>query len=373
MGLFFSPFYINRLCLPNRSVRSAVWEGLADDQGRVTDRFVRMMATLARNRLGLIITGHAYVDPQGQAGPWQLGADRDDLVGGLQRMTDAVHGQGGRICLQMAHAGGHAATRITGRSALGPSSFEGRSGGKCRTMSEDDIYAVQQAMGAAAGRARKAGFDAVQVHAAHGYLLSQFLSPVTNRRRDRYGGSLENRARMLCETLQVVRAAVGSDFPVLVKMNSEDFVPSGFQRVDLPEAAALVSEAGADAIELSGGTVTNPQETHCARKVRPGCPEEEVYYRQAARDLKASISLPLILVGGIRSYDVAESLLASESTDLIAFGRPLIAEPKLIARWHDGRRKTSACLSCNRCYVPLQAGQGLSCVMAAARHQRKPR
>jgi 2,4-dienoyl-CoA reductase-like NADH-dependent reductase (Old Yellow Enzyme family) len=288
-------------------------------------------------------------------------------------MTDAVHAAGGRICLQVAHAGGHAATRLTQREALGPSSFEGRFGGLCRAMSEDDIRSAVAAMATAARRARAAGFDAVQVHAAHGYLLSQFLSPATNQRRDRYGGSLENRFRMTGDVLRAVRQAVGPDFPVLVKINSEDFVPAGFQREDLPEAAVLLAGAGVDAVELSGGTIVNPPETHCARKVHPGGPEEEVYYRQAARAFKAAAGLPLILVGGIRSLAVAEDLIAEGTADLVAFGRPLIAEPELIQRWHDGEGGVSACLSCNRCYVPLQAGQGLSCVMAELRHQRKPR
>jgi 2,4-dienoyl-CoA reductase-like NADH-dependent reductase (Old Yellow Enzyme family) len=346
---------------------------MADHRGRITARLVDTMVHLARNRVGLIITGHAYVDPRGQAGPWQLGVYRDDLLEGLRWMTDAVHAAGGRICLQLAHAGGHAATRLTGHPALGPSPFEGRFGGKCGMMSGDDIQAVLAAMAAAARRARMAGFDAVQVHAAHGYLLSQFLSPATNYRRDRYGGSLENRSRMVCDTLRGVREVVGPDFPVLVKINSEDFVPAGFQRDDLPAVAALMAEAGADAVELSGGTVANPQETHCARKVHPAGPEEEVYYRPAARVFKTAVALPLILVGGIRSFAVAEALLAEGTADLIAFGRPLIADPELIRRWLSGARGVSACLSCNRCYVPLQAGQGVSCVVKNERHQRKPR
>jgi 2,4-dienoyl-CoA reductase-like NADH-dependent reductase (Old Yellow Enzyme family) len=331
------------------------------------------MVSLARRQVGLIITGHAYVARQGQAGPWQLGAYSDDLLEGLRAMTDAVHAAGGRICLQLAHAGGHAAIHLSGMPALGPSTFEGRSGGKCRAMSEEEIRKVTASMAAAARRARIAGFDAVQVHAAHGYLLSQFLSPATNRRPDRYGGSLGNRFRMVGDTLAAVRRAVGSDFPVLVKINSEDFVPEGFQRDELPEVAALLAGTGVDAVELSGGTVTNPHETHCARKVRPAGAQEEAYYREAAKDFKAAVDLPLVLVGGIRSLAVAEKLLESKTADLIAFGRPLIAEPALIQRWQDGDQRPSACQSCNRCYVPLLAGQGVSCVVAKERHLRTPR
>lgn len=373
MGGFFSPFTINGLTLQNRSVRSAVWEGMADDDGRVTRRLVDTMVRLARNRVGLIITGHTFVHPLGKAGPWQTGVCSDDMLPGLREMAAAVHDAGGRICLQLAHAGGHAATRLTHYQALGPSTFKGRFGDMCREMSAEDIQIVIDAMVGAARRAQTAGFDAVQIHAAHGYLLSQFLSPSTNHRRDNYGGSLANRARLVCDVIREVRRVVGTDFPILIKMNSEDFVEKGFQQEDMLQVATLVADAGADAVEMSGGTVVNPQETHCARKVHPACPEEEVYYRRAAQAFKAAVALPLILVGGIRSLAVAEQLIVDGTADLIAFGRPLISEPDLIRRWQTGNRNVSACISCNRCYVPLQAGQGVSCVVASERHQRRPR
>ena len=373
MSRFFTPFTVHGLTLPNRSVRSAVWEGMADDAGQVTPRLVDTMTALARNRVGLIITGHAYVHPAGQAGPWQLGVHRDGLIDGLAHMSAAVHDAGGRICLQLAHAGGHAATRLTGRPAAGPSVFEGRSGEACREMSPEDIATVIRAMADGARRARAAGFDAVQIHAAHGYLLSQFLSPATNRRRDRYGATLENRARLACEVVRSVRTTVGRDFPILIKLNSEDFATGGVQQAGMLQTAALLAEAGVDAVELSGGLVSNPPETHCARKVHPAGPGEEAYYRRAATAFKAALDLPLILVGGIRSLAAAEQLLAEGRADLISFGRPLIAEPGLIRRWQAGDDRPAACLSCNRCYVPLQAGQGVSCVMQRERHARRPR
>ena len=373
MAVFFTPFDINSLTLPNRSVRSAIWTGMAAEDGQVTSRLIDTMVRLARHAVGLIITGHAYVHPAGQAGPWQLGAYSDDLRDGLEELATAVHGAGGRICLQLAHAGGHAATTLTNRTALGPSPFEGRSGGICQAMSSDDMQNVVVSMAEAARRARMAGFDAVQVHAAHGYLLSQFLSPATNKRQDIYGGSIENRSRLVCEVIRGVRTAVGQDYPILVKINSEDFVPGGLHTQDMLRVAAYLGAAGVDAVEMSGGTVTSPPETHCARKAHPKKPAQEVYYLQAAREYKARINIPLILVGGIRSFATADKLVSEGIADLIAFGRPLIAEPNLIARWQAGQRKNSACISCNRCYVPIQAGQGVSCVVASERHQRRPR
>jgi 2,4-dienoyl-CoA reductase-like NADH-dependent reductase (Old Yellow Enzyme family) len=294
------------------------------------------------------------------------------MIGGLKKMAAAVHDAGGRICLQLAHAGGHAATHLTGRQAVGPSAFEGRFGGMCRAMNDADIETLLRAMADGACRAREAGFDAVQIHAAHGYLLSQFLSPATNRRQDAYGGSRDNRSRMVRDTIRRVRRAVGEDYPILIKINSEDFVPDGFQKGDMLRLVVVLAEAGVDAVELSGGLVTNPQETHCARKASPEKPEADVYYHKAARAFKAVTDLPLILVGGIRSFETAERLITEGAADLIALGRPLIAQPDLIKGWQTDARLLSTCISCNRCYVPLQAGQGVSCVVSAERHQRRP-
>ncbi len=221
----FDATTIGGMVLSNRFVRSATWEGLAAPDGSSTEALNEMSAALARGGVGLIISGHAYVSAEGRAGPWQLGADADAMTPGLAGMADAVHAAGGVIALQIAHAGLRGVDRPDGAPPLGPSVLETADGQVGREMDSGDLEAVTEAFAQAAIRARTAGFDAVQIHAAHGYLLSQFLSPYFNRRIDAYGGSVRNRARLLVEIIGAAGRAVGPGFPVLVKMNSEDFLP----------------------------------------------------------------------------------------------------------------------------------------------------
>lgn len=362
MPALFDKTNINTLELKNRFVRSAVWEGLADDAGRVTPELTGMMETLAENEVGLIITGHAYVATDAQAGPWQLGAYSRDLLPGLKQMTEAVHLKDGKIFLQLAHAGAHAADNITGIKPQGPSRIKGRFGSTCGEMTPGKIQSVADRMADAADLAKTAGFDGVQIHAAHGYLLSQFLSPLTNKREDDYGGSLEKRARIVFEVLRAVRDRVGPLFPVIIKINSEDFLEGGFQISHMVKTAKKLAAEGVDAIEISGGTILNPQKTHCARTQHPKSIEDEAYYRKAARQLKQEVSIPLILVGGIRSWKAAACLLDQGITDFISLGRPLIAQPDLVQKWRlSESAEKSICISCNKCYEPLLAGHGVSC------------
>ena len=195
MSKLFETTAIGGLTLKNRFVRSATWEGMADADGLCTARLVDYMVELARGGVGLIVTGHAYVSPEGQAGPRQLGIHRDECIEGLSVMTGAVHDAGGKIVLQLAHAGCNAGTALTGLDARGPSVPPDGKWPACVEMTREDILQAVESFGRAAVRARRAGFDGVQLHAAHGYLLSEFLSPFFNRRGDEFGGSVENRAR----------------------------------------------------------------------------------------------------------------------------------------------------------------------------------
>lgn len=359
--------------LANRFVRSATWAGMATDSGAATAALTAKLAELAAGKVGLILTGHAYVAPAGQAGPWQLGAYSEDLLTGLEQMTAAVHAAGGRIFLQLAHAGAHAATQLSGLSAWGPSPMEGRHGGVCREMTPADIAQVVAALARAARLARKAGFDGVQVHAAHGYLLSQFLAPASNRRTDAYGGSAERRARIVREAVAAVRAAVGDDYPVIIKVNCDDFADTGWDVDALLDLARRLDGDGLDAFEMSGGRVVNPPRTRSSRIVHPKSPSQEAYYRDAARRFKQAVDAPLILVGGIRSIETSEALLAEGTADFIALSRPLIAEPALVARWQAGDRRPAVCISCNECYKPLLAGEGLTCPTVARRNAEERR
>lgn len=356
----FESTTINGMALKNRFIRSATWEGMATEDGRVTQKLIDTMVALATGGVGLIISGHAYVSPVGQASPWQLGIYDDNLIDGLRPMTDAVHAAGGRIVAQLAHAGHFALKKAIGTAPMVASAFDGLAKTPRAELSEADIRNLKNAYVAAARRAQAAGFDGIQLHSAHGYLLSQFLSPWFNRRTDAYGGSLDNRVRIHVETIRAIRQAVGNDFPLLVKMNCEDFSDGGLTVTDSMAAAGQMVAAGLDAIELSGGLLTGG-------KLSPSRPninteEKEAYFKDAAKAFKKALDVPLILVGGLRSLDVAEGQFKSGTADYFSMSRPLIREPDLINRWQSGDHSRARCLSDNLCFRPGMTGEGIYCV-----------
>jgi 2,4-dienoyl-CoA reductase-like NADH-dependent reductase (Old Yellow Enzyme family) len=370
MPELFESSRIKDVVLPNRFVRSATWEGMATEKGEVTEQLCGLMQRLARGGVGLIITGHAYVLPGGQAGPWQLGVDSDRLVPGLSDMAGAVHEAGGRVVLQLAHAGCQAPGKLTGQDPAGPSALDKEADGfACREMRDAEIAEVREAFAAAALRAQKAGLDGVQIHAAHGYLLSQFLSPYFNRRTDDYGGSLENRARLLVEVVQAVRERIGPGYPILAKINAQDFLQPGLTTDEMVQVCLLLERAGLDCVELSGGTPLSGDYVP-VRKAKVRSKEENVFYLQEAQEYKKRVSLPLILVGGIRSLSTARDLIAHDVADYIALARPLIREPELIRRWGQGDESPSACTSDNLCFRPASSGEGVYC-LTAVREKKK--
>lgn len=370
MSTLFEETTIKNLVLPNRFVRSATWEGLAGDDGSTTPRLIDVSVRLARGGVGLIISGHAYVSKEGQAGSWQLGAHSDSLIPGLADMVKAVHDNGGKIAMQLAHAGSNAATRLSGLEAIGPSVFETKTGPVGREMTLADMGEVAQAFAAAALRARTAGFDAVQLHAAHGYLLSQFLSPYFNKRKDEYGGSIQNRIRFAIEVLETIRMAVGSDYPIFIKINAEDFLPGGLNVDDMVAVAQALEGAGIDGIEMSGGTFLSGK-NYPSRQGKPGPGEPEAYYESAARYYKAKVKAPLMLVGGLRTFERAEKLIKDGTTDYIAMCRPFIREPGLVNRWKSGDRRPAFCVSDSGCFKPGFEGKGVSCVVEARLREKE--
>ena len=348
------------MVLENRAVRSATWEGLADKDGGVTPSLIDRMVALARGGVGLIITGHAFINKNGQSGPGQLGAYRDELLPGLTKLATAVHENNGRIILQLAHGGFFAMEKLTGEAPLAPSLVPEMAKSPRREMTLQDIQELAGAFAAAAGRAKAAGFDGVQIHAAHGYLLSQFLSPAFNRRNDEYGGSIENRARFLIEALRAIRLSVGSDYPVLVKMNVRDFIDGGLTLADSLTVASLLAEEGIDAIELSGGFLNGGKLSPSRMGI--DTEDKEAYFGEEAKAFRKRVSVPLILIGGTRSFGVAERLIADGIVDCVSFCRPLIREPDLINRWKSENFARAACISCNRCFGPGMTGRGVYCV-----------
>ena len=343
MRQLFEHSEINGLVLSNRFVRAATWEGLAGDDGGCTSKLVDLMARLATGGVGLIITGHTYVRPDGQHSPWQLGIHNDEMIPGVRAMTRAVHDNGGKIVVQLGYGGAYL------------------SKSRVRAMTVQDFQELATAYGVAAQRAKTAGFDGVQIFAAHGFFLSQLLCPRYNDRTDAYGGAIENRARALLEVLAAVRNHTGDDYPVLVKLNCRDFVENGLTLEDSVKVGMMLEKEGIDAIELSGGLLNNPNIMQ--RKIETEA--VEAYFQTEARAFKENIEVPLILVGGIRSYKVAQKLLDEAVADYISMSRPFIREPDLVNRWKAGDLREAECISCNNCFEQIKQGKGVACVPLA--------
>jgi len=357
------------MIIKNRFVRSATWEGMAKDDGTCTRKLIDLMSQLAKGGVGLIITGHAYIRKTGKAGPWQLGIYEDRLIPGLREMTDAVHNNDGKIVLQLAHAGMYANTGIPGDTVLAPSAISGYRKSPVQEMTLQDIEELVKDFGLAAERAKMAGFDGVQIHAAHGYLLSQFLSPAYNIRKDKYGGNLKNRAAVLIEVLKSIRKRVGKSYPVLIKMNTQDFLEGGLDLDNSIKVAAMLEKAGIDAIELSGGTIASGKKGPVRTGIVPG--KNEAYFKDAAFAFKENIDLPIMLVGGIRSFSLAQQLVNDNIADYISMSRPFIREPGLINRWKDGNHNKSACISDSKCFIPAIGGKGIYCVVEKKLREKK--
>lgn len=355
MSKMFESSKIGSMTLKNRFVRSATWEGMAADDGAVTEKLIDTMVDLAKGGVGLIISSHAYVRSEGQAGKWQLGIYKDELIDGLTRMVTAVHDAGGKIVAQIAHSGCFANPKLTGLKPLSVSAKE-----EMHEISNEDIKDLITAFSDAAVRAKSAGFDGVQIHSAHGYLLSQFLSPAYNKRNDEYGGAIENRARIHLATYKAIREAVGDNYPILIKINSRDDIDNGLTAEDSLKAASMLAEAGLDAVELSGGMINGGKLSPSRMNINSK--EKEAYFREDALAYKKDLDIPLILVGGVRSINVAQKLFDDGVADYFSMSRPFIREPDLINRWKSGDLRPAQCISDNLCFRPGMQGKGIYCL-----------
>jgi 2,4-dienoyl-CoA reductase-like NADH-dependent reductase (Old Yellow Enzyme family) len=346
-SVLFTPCRVGGLTLPNRFVRSATQDFMATDEGEVTDRQVELYRLLAEGEVGLIISGHAFAQPSGKASPRQLAVYDDRFIAGLGRIAAAVHHFPSRIVLQIAHAGRQTKEKLCGCTPVSASAvYDPVSKIMPRELTSIEIEALIVDFIQAARRARDAGFDGVQLHAAHGYLLSSFLSPHTNRRTDIWGGPLENRARVLVEILKGIRSLLGRGFPVITKLNSSDFLDGGLTVEESARAAAILEAAGIDGIEVSGGTAEAGRGS-----IWPGLrkEEDEGYFVAAAARVKAAVKVPVFGLGGIRTFAVAEKIVREGRADLISLSRPLIRDPFLVRKFREGRIAKSECISCNKC------------------------
>ena len=348
-SVLLTPLPMGSILLPNRFVRSATQDYMAREDGLVSDRQVALFRALAEGEVGLIITGHAYVHPLGKAGPNQTAIFDDRFIEGLSRIAGAVHtASSSRVFVQLAHAGRQTKAKYVRGTPVSPSAVpDPVSKVTPREMTPAEIEALIEDFVRAGLRAARAGFDGVQIHAAHGYLLSSFLSPHTNRRTDAWGGSLGNRARAIVEVLKGIKARAGKDFPVMAKLNTTDFLPDGLTIEDAVGAARILEKEGLDGIEASGGMAESGRGS-----VWTGVRAEadEGYFVENAAAVKKAVRIPVSGLGGIRTLAIAEKLVAGGAVDLISMCRPFIRDPFLVRKFREGTLAKSDCISCNKCF-----------------------
>ena len=369
-SILFSPEKIGKITVKNRLVRSATYEGMADDNGLVDNRYVALYENLARGGVGMIIAGFAFVKENGIAAKNQTGIHTDECIPMLKKSVEAVHrvNENVKFVLQIAHCGRQVESDIVEKrkfKPIAPSSIADKSVGIIpKEMTIRDIEDVTQSFVTSAERAKRAGFDGVQLHGAHGYLLSEFLSPHMNKRTDDYGGSTENRVRIVIEIFEDIKENCGEDWPVLIKLQIDDFVKEepSLKPPESIEIARRIAEVGFDAIEISGGIYESDEELDpWYLKIRTT--DEEAYFLPYAKKIKKVIGeTPLILVGGIRSFEVAERTVKDGHADFISISRPFIMEPDLPQKWLNKLSDKSTCTSCNRCDTEMN-DKGLRCLL----------
>lgn len=384
MPTLFEETRIKSMTLKNRIVRSATVEGMSDETGKPTDDLLPLYERLVRGGTGLIITGMSYISEDGKFNKTgSLGIHDDTLIPVYRAITDRIHEQGGAIAMQIAHSGRQTTPAVIGSRPIAPSEVVDRSNFVTpRAMTEDDIRRVIDDFAAAAGRAREGGFDAVQIHGAHGYLVSSFLCPHTNRRTDRWGGSLENRMRFVAEVVTACRSAVGDVYPLLIKLSVTDGMKHGMTLSDGVEAARMLDGLGIDGIEVSCGIGEDGMTTLRGSlpvdamlddlglfRGRPlmrfftrrfgkrlfSTPFTEEYNLDAARAVKEAVTAPVFTVGGISRPERMEEIVREGWADYISLSRPLIIQPQWPKKIQEGNAGPTRCIRCNHClfYLPI--------------------
>jgi len=379
----FGEAKLGPLTLKNRIIKAATFEGAAP-KGAVSDALVAFHERIARGGAAMTTVAYLAVSPEGRTDRHCVLLDADSLPG-LQRLTTAVHAAGAAVSAQIGHAGPVANSRSNGVASLSPTRRFGASGALTRAATGDDIARITRDYRAAAAIAVEAGFDCIEIHLGHDYLLSAFLSPRLNRRTDRWGGTLERRARFPREVVAAVRDSAGSGVAVTAKLNMTDGVPGGFWLDESIAVARMLEEDGhLDALELTGGSsLSNPMYLFRGEAPRTefaatlpaplrlgfkvagtrflkDYPFEEAFFLPYARQFKDALDLPLILLGGINRLATVEDALG-EGFAFVAMARALLREPDLVARWEKGEAAEGLCIHCNKCMPTIY--QGTRCVL----------
>ena len=337
----FDPMLIRDMEVKNRFMRSATTSYYAYEDGTVRDSAITLYENLAKGGIGLIVKGHLYVAESAKAHQGMAGISSDIHISRLKELTDKVHRHGAKIVAQINH-GGYRSTP----DRIGPSEYK-TSGWMARSLSGDEINNIIKSFGDAAERVMHAGFDGVQIHGAHGYLISQFLSNYVNKRDDKWGGSLEKRMRLLLEVYIEIRRRVG-DYPVLLKMNCDDFYPNSFTVDESVEVSKAICEKGIDLIEVSGGGFEQQHELELLAKHSDSELSEPDYAGYASMIRDATRPTPLALVSGFETISAIRNVLGRGIADVISLSRPFIREPSLVNEFKSGQEEIS-CIRCNAC------------------------
>jgi len=326
MPTLFDPLRVGNVTLKNRIVMPPMANDLADAQGRVTDGLIAHYTRRAAG-VGLVIVEHSYFAPEGKASLRQLGIHEDAMTSGLTKLAASIHAKGTPVCVQVNHSGREGSREISGLEPVAPSAIPAEGSAVLpRELNKGEIESLVRLYGEAARRAREAGFDAVEVHGAHGYLLNQFVSPLTNRRADEYGGSLEGRIRFPLAAVREVRRVVGSNFLVLYRLGASDGEGVGVTMEEMQTFAQRLVEAGVNIVDVSGGLIGDAPKDMTG----PG------YFLPLAERIKKAIKVPVVGVGGITDPEFADQVIRSGRVDLVAVGRALLADPN----WALSAKKT---------------------------------
>jgi 2,4-dienoyl-CoA reductase-like NADH-dependent reductase (Old Yellow Enzyme family) len=341
----FSPVKINNMTLKNRAVMPPMGTGYGNTDGTVSDRLLAYLARRAEGGTGLIITEICAVDPIGRGMPSQIGIWKDEFIPSLARIPVALHRYGAKVALQLHHAGRETFEAVIGRKPEAPSAIPSVILGQpCEAMPLERVKQMIDHFAQSAGRAREAGFDGVELHGAHGYLLNQFLSPFSNQREDEYGGTEENRTRFVLEIIRAVRKTVGSDFPVWIRVSADEMIRGGYDLSFMQRFAPRMVEAGIDAIHCSVGVYSTPGSLAIA-----SMDTEEGFNLFRARALKEVVHVPVIGVGRINHPQLADEAIARGDADLISFGRQHLTDPDFINKARDGALEDIRwCTACNQ-------------------------
>jgi len=370
----FSPEKIGNVQIKNRLIRSATFTRRAEKGGYIGEQLMKFYSELAKGGIGLIITGLIAMDPSGSVSPFQMSLYDDSFIPGQKELVKAIHDiSETKICAQIAHSGrqgAHPKYHNVAPSAV----LEKTLNVVPRELKAEEIKDFNIKFAETAERAYEAGYDMIQLHAAHGYYLSNFLSPYTNIRQDEFGGNTHKRTQVLVDIYNLIRDKLGKEFPITIKLQVQDFVPQGLMLDEGKDIVKILIDTGFDAIEPSGGlaeTLVGTKEAYPSKSIKT--PEEENYFLPMVEEIKPLMKdNRLILMGGIRNPVFAEKMLENNVADFISLSRPFIFEPSLPNRWKSGDTSPTKCISCNSCYMTMMTGP-VHCVVRKKQDRRRLR